>query len=55
MDNFVYKDYIPANARILIDYKAKEKVRFSYPRKWTYWKAVRELAYPIIFFSWFLV
>jgi hypothetical protein len=36
----VYHDYIPANARIVIDYKAHEKVKFSYPVEWTFWKAV---------------
>jgi hypothetical protein len=35
-----FKQSIPANARIIIDYDAKEPVKFSYPRRWTYWKAV---------------
>jgi hypothetical protein len=35
-----YHDYIPANARIVIDYAAKQKVKFTYPVEWTFWKAV---------------
>ena len=52
MNEFVYKDYLPANARVIINYKAKEKVKFSYPRKWTYWKAVWKCAYPTIASFW---
>ena len=48
MSEVIYKDYLPANARILVDYRAKEKVKFSYPIEWTYWKAVRKRALPIV-------
>jgi hypothetical protein len=44
----IYKDYIPANARIIIDYKAHEKVKFFYPREWTYRKAVLKCAFPTV-------
>ncbi len=47
-NNFEYKEYIPANARVVVDYKAKEKVKFSYPRSWTYKKAVWKQAYPTV-------
>lgn len=48
MSEVVYKDYIPANARIVVNYRAKEKVKFSYPIEWTYWKAVRKRALPVV-------
>lgn len=49
----IYKDYIPANARILVDYKNKERVKFSYPREWTYLKAVWVFGYQTVL-SWWL-
>ena len=52
--NKAYRDYIPGNARIIIDYKKDEKVRFSYPIEWTYWKAVWERAVHT-FFSFFRI
>lgn len=52
MSEFVYKDYLPANARIVIDYKAKERVKFSYPRRWTYKKAVWKMGYITVFSFW---
>ena len=48
----VYHDYIPANARIIIDYDAKEKVQFSYPVEWTYKKAVWQRAYGTVIGFW---
>ena len=52
MTDFIYKDHIPANARILIDYKAKEKVKFAYPIKWTYKKALDTLVKPTVVGWW---
>lgn len=52
MTEFVYKDYLPANARVVIDYTAHEKVKFSYPIDWSYWKAVWRRAYPTIACFW---
>lgn len=41
---FVYKEYIPANARVVVDYTAppKDRVKFSYPRKYTQKQALRK-------------
>ena len=55
MSEKVYKDYLPANARIIVDYNSKEKVKFSYPNKWTYRKAVWRSAYPTIVAFWTIV
>ncbi len=51
----LYKDYLPANARIVVDYTAKvaeDKVRFSYPKEWTYWKAVWKQGYLTVLQFW---
>jgi hypothetical protein len=48
MSETVYKDYLPANARILVNYKSNERVRFTYPIEWSYWKAVRKRAFPTV-------
>jgi hypothetical protein len=48
----LYKDYLPSNANIIIDYAAKEKVRFSYPKERTYWQAVRQSAWPNVLTFW---
>lgn len=53
MSEFVYKDYLPANARVIVDYKAHEKVRFSYPISWSYKKAVWRRAYLTITSFWY--
>lgn len=52
MSDFVYSDYIPANARILINYNKEDKVKFVYPREWTYWKAVWKCAYTNVLNLW---
>ena len=52
MTEFVYKDYVPQNARVIIDYKARERVKFSYPKSMTYWKAVWKNAYPTVLGFW---
>lgn len=52
MSDFVYKDYLPANARIIIDYTKHEKVGFSYPLEWTYQKAVWKRGYYTILSFW---
>lgn len=52
MSEFIYKEYLPANARVIIDYKAREKVKFSYPRNMPYWKAVWKNAYPTVASFW---
>lgn len=52
MSEFEYKDYTPANARVIVDYTKGQKVSFSYPIKWTYWKAVFKRAYPTIMAFW---
>lgn len=52
MSEKVYKDYLPANARIVVDYNSKEKVKFSYPNEWTYRKAVWQRGYPTIACFW---
>jgi hypothetical protein len=51
MSDFVYKDHLPLNARIIVNYNQKkgEKVKFSYPVEMTYEKAVWHNAYPTIF------
>ena len=48
----IYKDYIPANARVVVDYSAKEKVKFTFPIDWTYKKAVWKRAFPCIYSLW---
>ena len=52
MSEFVYKDYLPANARVIVDYKKEQKVAFSYPIKWSYRKAVWARAYPVVTSWW---
>lgn len=52
MTEFVYKDYLPLNARVIIDYKSSERVKFSYPLSMTYWKAVWKFAFPTILGFW---
>ncbi len=44
----LYKDIIPANANIEIEYGKESKVKFSYPINWTYRKAVLHRAFPTI-------
>lgn len=44
----IYKDYIPANARVIVDYTKKDKVKFSYPKKYTYEQAVWKCAFPTV-------
>lgn len=55
MAEFVYKDYIPANARILITYGKENSVKFSYPNNWTYRKAVWKRAFPTIAGFWIMI
>lgn len=55
MSEFVYKDYMPANARVLVDYKAHEKVKFAYPREWTYKKAVKKNVRPAVIGFWVML
>lgn len=51
-NKFIYKDYLPANARIIVDYKAKDPVTFSYPREWSYRKAVWKMGYSAVAGFW---
>ena len=44
----LYKDYIPANARVVVDYTKEDKVKFSYPVEYTYWGAVYKCVYSNI-------
>jgi len=44
----VFKDIIPANANIEIEYGREDTVKFSYPISWTYRKAVFKRAFPTI-------
>lgn len=55
MSEFVYNDYTPANARVIVDYRKGQKVSFSYPREWTYWRAVWKQVYPLIQGVWHLI
>jgi len=50
MSEFTYKDYLPLNARIIIDYNQKkgEKVKFSFPNEMGYKKAVWHRAFPTV-------
>ena len=52
MSEFVYKDYLPLNARVIVDYTKEQKVAFSYPIKWSYQKAVWKMAYPTVVSWW---
>ena len=45
----VFKDIIPANANIEIEYGKEDAVKFSYPISWTYKQAVIKRAFPTIF------
>jgi len=45
----LFKGIIPANANIEIEYGRDAKVKFSYPIKWTYKKAVIHRAFPTIY------
>jgi len=53
----VYKDYLPLNANVTIDYSAEEKdrVRFDYPIKYSYKKAVWKGAYVAILGLWLYI
>lgn len=53
----IFKDYIPANARVHVTYKKGEnpQVDFKYPRKWTYKKAVWKCAYTNILHMWIVI
>jgi len=51
----LYRDYIPANANIVVDYDANKPVKFSYPKEYTYWKAVWKLGRPTITSFWIAV
>jgi len=57
MSEHIYKDYIPANARVVVDYtKPKEqRVSFSYPTSWDYKKAVWKMAFPTITNFWIIL
>jgi len=50
-----YHNYIPANARVNIEFSKDEPVSFSYPREWTYWKAVWKIAYSNVFLLWITI
>lgn len=52
MSEFVYKDYLPANARVIVDYSKKQKVGFSYPLEWTYWKAIWKRGFQTVMTFW---
>lgn len=52
MADFVYKDYLPANARVIIDYTKDNRVGFSYPIEWTYWKAVWKRGFKTVASFW---
>lgn len=54
-DKFVYKDYLPASARVVVEYGKEQQVSFSYPRAWTYKKAVWCRGYFTIMCFWFAV
>lgn len=55
MSEIVYKDYIPANSRVIIDYKKDEKVRFSYPLEYTYEQAVKKFVGPTTYSWWMAI
>jgi len=57
MSEFTYKEYLPLNARIIIDYNQKkgEKVKFSYPKEMEYKKAVWKSGYPTINGFWLVL
>lgn len=42
MTDFTYKDYTPANARVLVDYTKppQDRVKFAYPQRMSYKKAL---------------
>ena len=52
-----YLDVIPANARVIVDYTKppKDRVMFSYPREWTYNKAVWKENLPTFYTIWWLL
>ena len=52
MTEFIYKDYLPLNARVIVNYKSHERVKFSYPLKMSYWEAVWKNAYQTILSFW---
>lgn len=52
MNEFEYKDYTPANARVIVNYDKGQDVKFSYPIEWTYWKAVWRRAFPTVIGFW---
>lgn len=45
----IYKDYIPANARMVVDYDKppKDRVKFAYPKKYTYEQALKKFGYHL--------
>lgn len=50
-----YSDYLPANARVTLEFGRHEKVHFGYPIKWTYKKAVWKRAFIAIYNFWILI
>ena len=48
MADLTYKDYIPANARVLVDYTKppQDRVKFSYPERMSYKKALWKFGFP---------
>lgn len=48
MSDFTWKDYLPANARIIVNYGKGERVQFSYPREWTWNRAVWRRGYIVV-------
>lgn len=47
-----YKEYLPLNARVIVDYTKEQKVTFSYPVEMTYEKAVWKRGFQIILSFW---
>lgn len=47
----VYKELVPANAGMSIDY-VNNLVRFYYPNEWTYWRAVKKCSIPTFTSFW---
>ena len=58
MPKETFKEYIPANARVIVDYTAppKERVKFEYPKKgWTWKKGTLRIIFPTLLMYWMFI
>lgn len=52
-----WHEYLPANARVVVDYNKppQEKVKFTYPKEWTWKGATEHIIFPTMFAWWMII